>query len=145
MKCTVGHFFFLFKIKILVLKMVANWLLTFRFMNASTWLDRKLTLRLTSESFSSFPAWFWDCLKFDCIYIQILHCCFRFNWMVIVECYLARHCVVNWSSQLEALIVREQLSSFDPCHYLLPLIQIVNKLITDNETRDDNNNRRVST
>ena len=30
---------------------------------------------------------------------------------------------VNWSSQLEALIVREKLSSLDPCHYLLPLIQ----------------------
>ena len=61
--------------------------------------------------------------------------------MVIVECYLARYCVVNWSSQLEALIVREQLWSFDPCHYSLPLIQIVSKLITNSETRDDNNNR----
>ena len=61
--------------------------------------------------------------------------------MVIVECYLARHCVVNWSIQLEALIVREQLWSFDPCRYSLPLIQIVNKLITNSETRDDNNNR----
>ena len=59
--------------------------------------------------------------------------------MVIVECYLARHCFVNWSSQqLEALILREQLSSFDPFHYLLPLIQKVNKLITNDETRDDN-------
>ena len=54
--------------------------------------------------------------------------------MVIVECYLARHCVVNWSIQLEALIVREQLWSFDPCRYSLPLIQIVNKLITNSET-----------
>ena len=34
-------------------------------------------------------------------------------------------------------------------HYLLPLIQIVNKFlfikITNDETRDDNNNRRVTT
>ena len=37
-------------------------------MNASTWLDRKLTLRLTSASFLSFSALFWDCFKFDCIY-----------------------------------------------------------------------------
>ena len=65
---------------------------------------------------------------------------FVLTGMVIVECYLARHCVVNWSSQLEALIVREQLSSFDPCHHSLPFIQIVNKLIANNETRDDNNN-----
>ena len=64
--------------------------------------------------------------------------------MIIVEGYLAQHCFVNWSSQLEALIVREQLSSFDPCHYLLPLIQIANKLITNDEMRDDNNNRRVT-
>ena len=136
--------FFQFKKKIFVLKMVTNWLLTFRFMNASTWLDRKLTLRFTSESFLSFSAWSWDCFKFDYIYIQILPCCFRFNWMVIVECYLARHCFVNWSSELEALIVRKQLSSFDPCHFLLPLIQKVKKLITNDETRDHNNNRRVT-
>ena len=134
-----GHFF-PFKIKVFVFKMIRNWLLTSRFMNASTWLERKLTLHLTSESFLSFSAWFWDCLKFDCIYMQILPCCFRFNWMVIVECYLAVHCIA-----LEALIVREQLSSFDPCHLLLPLIQIVNKLITNNETRDDNNNQGVTT
>ena len=55
-----------------------------------------------------------------------------------------RHCFVNWSSQLEALIVRERLSSFDPCNYLLPLIQKGNKLISKDETRDDNNNRRVT-
>ena len=108
---------FLFKTKIFVFKMIRNWLLSFRFLNASTWLDLKLTLRLTSESFLSFSAWFWDFFKFDCIYIQILPCCFRFNWMVIVERYLARHCLVNWSRQLEALIVREQLSSFD---FVLP-------------------------
>ena len=30
-------------------------------------------------------------------------------------------------------------------HYLLPLIQIVNKLINNDETRDDNNNGRVTT
>ena len=96
---------------IYVFKMIRNWLLTSQFMNASTWLERNLTLHLTSESFLSFSAWFWDCLKFDCIYMQILPCCFRFNWMVIVECYLAVHCIA-----LEALIVREQLSSFDPCH-----------------------------
>ena len=52
---------------------------------------------------------------------------------------------VNWSSQLEALIVREQLSSFDPCHYSLPLIQIVDKLITNSETPDDNSNRVTPT
>ena len=74
-KCTVDHLF-LFKIKIFVLKMVTNWLVTFRFMNASTWLDRKLTLLLTSERFLSFSAWFWDCFKLDCIYIQIrARCC----------------------------------------------------------------------
>ena len=134
-KCTVGHFF-LFKIKFFVLKMVTNWLLTFRFMNA-TWLDWKLTLCLTSESFLSFSAWSWDCFKFDYIYIQLLPFCCRFNWMVIVECYLARHCVVNWSSHLEALIVLEQLSSFNPCHYLLLLIKKVNKLKTNSETRDN--------
>ena len=39
------------------------------------------------------------------------------------------------------LILREQLWSFDPCHYSLPLIHIFNKLITNNKTRDDNNNR----
>ena len=72
--------------------MIRNSLLTLRFMNASTWLNRKLTLLLTSESFLSFSAWFWDCCKFDCIYIGYLPCCFRFNWMVIVECYLARRC-----------------------------------------------------
>ena len=83
---------FLFKTKIFVFKMIRNWSLSFRFLNASTWLDRKLTLRLTSESFLSFSAWFWDFFKFDCIYIQILPCCFRFNWMVIVERYFARHC-----------------------------------------------------
>ena len=44
-----------------------------------------------------------------------------------------------------ALIVRKQLSSFDPCHYSLPLIQIVDKLITNSETRDDNNNRVTPT
>ena len=82
---------FLFKMKISVLKMVTNWLLTLRFMNAFTWLNRKLTLRLTSESFLSFSAWFWDCFKLE-LHIhpdtgQILPCCFRFNWMVIVECY----------------------------------------------------------
>ena len=66
--------------------------------------------------------------------------------MVIVGRYFARHCLVNWSRQLEALIVREQLSSFDSCHYfILPIIQIVNKLITNDETRDDNNDRRVTT
>ena len=53
-----------------------------------------------------------------------------------MECYLARHCAVNWSSQLEALIVGKQLWSFDPCHHSLPLIQIVNKLITKSETQD---------
>ena len=53
----VGHFF-LFKIKIFVLKKIRDWLLTFRFMNASTWLDQKLTLRLMSASFLSFSAWF---------------------------------------------------------------------------------------
>ena len=57
--------------------------------------------------------------------------------MVIVECYLARHCLVNRSSQLEARIVQEQLWRFDRCHYSqLPLIQFVNELITNSETRD---------
>ena len=42
-----------------------------------------------------------------------------------MECYLAPHRLVNWSSQLAAWILREQLSSFDPCHYSLPLIRIV--------------------
>ena len=111
--------------------MATNWLLTFRFINASTWLDRKLTLRSTSEGFLSFSAWFWDCFKLDCIYIQI-------------RAGYCRHCFVNWSSQLKAFIVREQLLSFDPCHYLLPLFQKVNKLITNDEMRDDNNNRRVT-
>ena len=55
---------------------------------------------------------------------------FVLTGMVIVGCYLARHYVVNWSSQLEAQIVQEQLWSFDPCDYPLPLIQIVNKLTT---------------
>ena len=61
-----------FFIVIFPFKMIRNWLLT--------WLDRKLTLRLTFENFLSFSAWFWDCFKFDCIYIQILPCCFSFNW-----------------------------------------------------------------
>ena len=65
--------------------------------------------------------------------------------MVIVKCYHVQHCVVNWSGQLEALFVQEQLLSFNPCHYLLPLIQIDNKLITNKETPDDNNNRRMTT
>ena len=77
----------------------------------------------------------WKFLELICLVLRLfqvrLHihpdiaCCFRFNGMAIVECYLSRHCVVNWSSQLEALILRRQLSSFDPCHYLLLLIQIV--------------------
>ena len=135
-KCTVGHFF-LFKIKFFVLKMVTNWLLTFRFMNA-TWLDWKLTLCLTSESFLSFSAWFWDCFKLDCIYIQILPCCLRCNWMVIMQCYLERAALrCKLASHLEALIVLEQLSSFNPCHYLLLLIKKVNKLKTNSETRDN--------
>ena len=41
---------------------------------------------------------------------------------------------------INLLTIRERV-----CHYLLPLIQIVNKLITNYETRDDNNNRRVTT
>ena len=53
------------------------------------------------------------------IYIQIrtiLPCCFCFNWMVIVKCYLTQHSIANWSSQLEPSIVREQLLSFlDNC------------------------------
>ena len=41
------------------------------------------------------------------------------------------------SKPVQALIVREQLWSFDPCHYSqLPLIQFVNKLVTNRETRD---------
>ena len=142
----VGHFF-LFKIKIFKFKMSRNLALTFRFMNASTWLDWKLILGLTSESFASFSAWFWDCFKLNCLYIQILPWCFCFNWMVIVECYLTQHFIVNWSSQQEPLIVWEQLLSFDPCHYLLPLIQIpvVNKLITNDETQGDNNYQCVTT
>ena len=41
---------------------------------------------------------------------------------------------------INLLTIRERV-----CHYLLPLIQIANKLITNDETRDDNNNRRVTT
>ena len=41
------------------------------------------------------------------------------------------------SKPVQALIVREQLWSFDPCHYSqLPQIQFVNKLVTNSETRD---------
>ena len=132
-----GHFS-LFKMKISILKMVTNWLLTFWFMNAFTWLTWKflavfcLVLKLFQVRLHIHPDTG-----------QILPCCFHFNWMVIVECYLARHCFVNWSSQLEALIVKEQLSSFYPCHYLLPLIQIVNKLITNDEMRDTNSEMRA--
>ena len=36
-------FYFFFFFKIFVFKMIRNWLLTFLSMNASTWLDRKLT------------------------------------------------------------------------------------------------------
>ena len=139
-KCTVRHFF-LFKIKIFAFKMIRNWLLTFRSMNASTWLDRtglcdwrlrvSWAFLLSSEIVSSSIAY----ISRYCLFVFVL------TGMVIVECYLARHCVVNWSIQLEALTLREQLWSFDPCHYSLPLIQIVNKLITNSETRDDNTNR----
>ena len=41
---------------------------------------------------------------------------------------------------INLLTIRERV-----CHYLLPLIQIVNKLIANDETRDDNSNRRVTT
>ena len=41
---------------------------------------------------------------------------------------------------INLLTIRERV-----CHYLLPLVQIVYKLITNDETRDDNNNRRVTT
>ena len=54
-KYMVDHLF-LIKMKIFALKMITNWLLTFQYMNASTWLDLKLTLRLTSERFLSFSA-----------------------------------------------------------------------------------------
>ena len=41
------------------------------------------------------------------------------------------------SKPVQALIVREQLWSFNLCHYSqLPQIQFVNKLVTNSETRD---------
>ena len=50
-------------------KMIRNWLLTFRSRNDFSWPDRKSSSRLTSESFSSFFAYFWEYCKFDCIYL----------------------------------------------------------------------------
>ena len=44
---------------------------------------------------------------------------------------------------INLLTIRERVR--EKRHYLLPLIQIVNKLITNDETRDDNNNWRVTT
>ena len=44
---------------------------------------------------------------------------------------------------INLLTIREKAR--EKRHYLLPLIQIVNKLITNDETQDDNNNRRVTT
>ena len=82
-----GHFF-LFKIKIFVLKMVANWFLTFDYLTGP-----EVNFAFDVWKLLELSAWFWDCFKFDCIYIQILSCCFRFNGMVIVECYLAWHCL----------------------------------------------------
>ena len=57
--------------------------------------------------------------------------------------YLAHlaHCVRDWSSQLEALTVLKQLSSFVPCLSSYRYIQTVNKLITNGETRDANESR----
>ena len=59
------------------------------------------------------------------IYVQVrcIALLYLLTGMVIVESYLVRHFVLNWSSQLEALIVLEQLWSIDPCHYSLLLIQ----------------------
>ena len=48
--------FFYLTVAIFAFKMIRNWLLT--------WLDRKLTLHLTFEN----------------LHIQILSCCFSFNW-----------------------------------------------------------------
>ena len=77
-------------------------------MNASTWLDRKLTLRLTSESFLSFTAWFWDCFKFDCIYTSryVLYCLVVFvltewsSWNVTSRSIPLQTGPVNWSHRL---------------------------------------------
>ena len=124
-KCTVGHFF-LSKIKIFAFKMIRNRLLTFWSMNASTSLDRKLTLCLMSREFLELFCLVLRLFQVQLhIYVQV-HCIallYLLTGMVIVESYLVRHFVLNWSSQLEALIVREQLWSIDPCHYSLLLIQ----------------------
>ena len=116
--------------------MIRNWVLIFGYMNTTTphWLDRRLSSRLTSDSFLSFSAYFWDCFKFDCIYTQIFSCCICLNWNRH-RGMLPRAALP--SKLVQALIVREQLWSFDPCHYSrLPLIQFVNKLVTNSETRD---------
>ena len=87
-KYMVDHFF-LIKMKIFALKMITNWLLTFLYMNASIWLDQKLTcvwrlnvswaFLLSSEIF----------VKFNCV------CCFRFNWDGHRGMLPRGHCMVN--------------------------------------------------
>ena len=87
-KYMVDHFF-LIKMKIFALKMITNWLLTFLYMNASIWLDQKLTcvwrlnvswaFLLSSEIF----------VKFNCV------CCFRFNWDGHRGILPRGHCMVN--------------------------------------------------
>ena len=59
-----------------------------------------------------------------CAQVHCIALLYSLTGMVIVESYLVWHFAVNWSSQLETLIiVREQLWSFDSCHYSLLLIQ----------------------
>ena len=123
-KCTVGHF-----ILLKIFRMIRNWLLTFGSMNT--------LIHLTGLKIS-FAFEVGEFLELFCSVLRLFQVWLPFRLilpgMVIVECYLVQHCVVNWSRELEVLIVWEQLLSFDPCHYSLPLIQIVNKLITNSET-----------
>ena len=54
-----------------------------------------------------------------CAQVHCIALLYSLTGMVIVESYLVWNFAANWSSQLETLIVREQLWSFDSCHYFI--------------------------
>ena len=114
--------------------MIRNWLLIFGSMNTTTdWTGSypRVWPLIVSWPFLLISEIVSSSIAYIPRYFPVV---FVWTEIVIAECYLARHCLVNRSRHW---LYESSCGSFDPCHYSqLPLIQFVNKLVTNSETRD---------